>query len=276
MKRLGILTTCVVVFLCGEVFGTNLVIREYDAKRHDRFYVGDDKAFIGDPLDWSGVSRTQRDVSGAVSYWVTMISPTYFVSANHWSPGAGETVRFYEGNDPAGPTHDYTIASWGHRVTTDRDLYIGKLTESLDPSHNICYYPVLELPSRDDYLDRDLFVYGMPDRVGHNTVDSIDSNDDMWFYYDDLSDPDEAKTVSGNSGGPSFIVCDGALALVGTHHYSCGDSFVPEHIDNLNYWMSDDGSDERVTVVPEPATLSLVAICLGMLVTRRKLRRRSI
>ena len=43
--------------------------------RNDRFYAGADKAFIGQPYDWSGVGLSSN------GSWATMISPTYFVSA---------------------------------------------------------------------------------------------------------------------------------------------------------------------------------------------------
>ncbi len=285
MKRITItsISLCLVVFFCVEASWANLTIREFDAKRHDRFYVdvgGGAKAFIAEGYNFSGTGKASDNK------WVTMISPTYFVSASHWhpDPSTGETITFYENNDPSGATHTHTIANWGYDVLPDGsggspnyDLWIGKLTEPVDTDKIACY-SVLELPSTSDYIGRDLFVYGKPDRVGHNTIDFIDTSggdDDkhMWFYYDTPGDPDEAMTETGDSGGASFTVCDGALTLIGIHHYGetdGGDSFIPLYIDALNGWMEADGSDERVTVVPEPATMILLSIgAMGMIIRRR-------
>ncbi len=275
MKRVVIVVLCLAVLFCAEISWANLQIREFDAKRHDRFYVSGDKAFIGEGYDFSGTGKAS-DVK-----WVTMISPTYFVSASHWHSSPGATVTFYENNDPSGATSTHTIANWGHNVLPDGasnyDLWIGKLTEPID-TDKIAYYPVLELPSTGDYIGRDLFVYGKPDRVGHNTISSIDTsggvNDKhMWFYYNTPTDPDEAMTQTGDSGGASFTVCDGALTLIGIHHYGVSsgiDSFIPLYIDELNGWMEADGSDERVTVVPEPATMILLSLGAIGLIRRRR------
>ena len=281
MKRVSIISIslCLVVFFCVEASWADLQIREFDAKRHDRFHVGGDKAFIGEGYDFSGVGKDANDL------WATMISPTYFVSSSHFRPGSGATVTFYENNDPSGATHEHTVADWGRPVLPDGpdespnyDLWIGKLTTPID-TDKVAYYSVLELPSTDDYIDRDILVYGQPDLVGHNTISYIDTlggvNDKhMWFYYNTPTDPDEAMTQNGDSGGPSFMVWDGALTLIGTHHYgisSGGDSFIPLYIDGLNAWMAADGSDERVTVVPEPATMILLSIgVMGMIIRRRR------
>ncbi len=290
MKRITItsISFCLVVFFCVEASWANLTIREFDENRHDRFYVdvgGGDKAFIAEGYDFSG---TGKDDSTS-HHWVTMISPTYFVSASHWHPGAGATITFYENNDPSGATHEHTVADWGgfggHDVLPDGaggypnyDLWIGKLTEPVDTDKIACY-SVLELSSTDDYIDRDLFVYGKPDRVGHNTIGSIDTSGGLYdkhmrFDYNTLTDPDEAMTEPGDSGGASFTVCNGVLTLIGIHHYgeTIGrDSFVPLYIDELNGWMAGDGSDERVTVVPEPATMILLSIgAMGMIIRRRR------
>src|SRR5271163_2930070 len=60
-----------------------------DPQQYARFYSGSDKAFIGQAYNWSGV--------GSDGYsWATMISPTFFISANHDHPGS--TLTFYSGN----------------------------------------------------------------------------------------------------------------------------------------------------------------------------------
>src|SRR5262245_30867025 len=55
---------------------------------YDRFDITDRSntgaTFIGAAFNWSGVGQT---VNGQ---WGTMISPSFFVSANHFHPGIGE------------------------------------------------------------------------------------------------------------------------------------------------------------------------------------------
>ena len=103
----------------------DMLIRAHEAQRHDRFYAGADKAFLGQAFDWSGVGK-------AGGRWVTMVSPSYFLSAAHYAPSAGSVVTFYEGNDGSTP-HTYTVAAGGQQITVNgvkTDLWLGKLTTS--------------------------------------------------------------------------------------------------------------------------------------------------
>jgi len=125
----------------------------------------------GSPYVWSGVGRvvpTAQDLvtppSGSPyynDYWATMISPSFFVSAFHFHPQIGDTVRFYYGNDAsgtAGTYEDVTVAG-GEAVEdfsntsgpfgADGDLWIGKLSTPV--SSNVTKYPILSLPSISDY-----------------------------------------------------------------------------------------------------------------------------
>jgi hypothetical protein len=71
------------------------------------------------------------------------------------------------------------------------------------------------------------------------------------------------------------VVEGGSLALVGIHFTNSGavynlansgDSFIPFYINQLNANMS---GGEQVTVVPEPATLSLLVLGAVVLVRRK-------
>jgi hypothetical protein len=73
----ALLAGAVLAWLVGTPLPAAMDIRVYDPARHDRFYAGpapDDT--LRDAGDWSGVGQ-----SGVT--WATMVSPTFFLSANH-------------------------------------------------------------------------------------------------------------------------------------------------------------------------------------------------
>jgi hypothetical protein len=253
----------------------NMDILQLNPARHDRFYVGADKAFIGTNYNWSGVGR---GTSGA---WLTMISPTYFVSAAHWHPGPGETITFWEGSSNGTPTHTYAVASGGYQTTNGpgaSDLWLGRLTAPLDAAHRIVTYPVLKQASDAEYLKRELFAYGAPHRVGRNLIDSIidytvEGGNTRLVKFDytvtnSTVGGDECHLIVGDSGGPAFVACNGELALIGTAYTTSdtspfptnpmwsGDAFVPFYIDQLNAHMTNGEQVRTVTITPTPERLA--------------------
>ena len=241
----------------------NLYIDEYNAARHDRFYEGEDGDFIGEGYDFSGVGHTS-------SYrWVTMISPTYFLTATHHLPAVGSTVTFYEGNVKSDEfKHDYVVDDYFVTFELEglpSDLTLGRLVvpadqrEAILPEDNIGYYPIIS-PDAYDYIGADVFVYGKADIVGMNDITTTYAWKDYWtasytkytyvaaYLYDPSASGkggDEAYVVTGDSGAPSFVMSDGQLALAGTHYFISGyppptegssffgDSFAPEYLDQL-------------------------------------------
>jgi hypothetical protein len=239
----------------------SMYIHEYDSLRHDRFSESDSAAFIGEGYDFSGVGHTSGN------RWVTMISPTYFVSAAHRFPIPGTTVTFYEGNEKSDEfAHQYVIDDftvtmfWNGQPS---DLKVGKLvvpdgrTEAILPEEKIAWYPVIST-EEFSYGKAELFVCGLADRVGKNSIDKICSLDNrdaenrritqvMEFAFAPDQEigfgADEAYLMTGDSGGPSFVVIDEKLALAGIHYYNygpnpvigcaSGDSFVPAYLDQL-------------------------------------------
>jgi hypothetical protein len=119
---------------------------------------------------------------------------------------------------------------------------------------------VLQFPSVHDYSGRIIFVNGKPDRVGRNRISGVPSSV-MRYYYDPYASKntvgaDEAYLASGDSGGPSFTVVGGALALLGTHSANTGgpppvspayseDSFLPSYIN----WLDGQMTGQQVAVV---------------------------
>lgn len=290
------LTVVAAVLLCG-VFGSgefalgdtylqgvgNDHSREF---KHDRFYTGADKAFHAAAYDFSGVGRSSD------GRWATMISPRYFVSARHSHPSTNgsTTVTFYEGNTKSSGGHTYTVDSWSFRTSyggDGSDLWLGRLTGDIPAAADIAYYPVLDLDSDSDYVDRLIYTYGRPDRVGLNNIDQVHTRSVgsskgrvIDFDFDAVGGAGESESylMSGDSGGPTFTVWDGALALLGIHWYNTGtappdpgdysgDSFVPYYISQLNDNMD---FGQSVTTVPEPASIILLTLgAMGLLRRRR-------
>jgi hypothetical protein len=247
--------------------------------RSDRFYTGADRAFVGEAFDWSGVGRSSN---GA---WITMISPTHFVSANHYHPNAGDTITFFEGNTLVGRSHAYTVDSFGYDTSyggQSSDLWLGRLTTPLVAKHRIATYPVLALGSDGAYTDMFMYAYGYPNRVGTSRIGAIVDDFEIgrtrtmrfWFHATEGTGtgPTDCHLIGGDSGGPSFVLVGGRLALVGVHFTTndtngvpdpedswpfgfgwSGDSFVPFYIAQLDANMG----AERVRVVRSRADFSL-------------------
>lgn len=257
----------------ASVAAAAMTVQSFAPEKHERFYNLPDpaKAFIGDPHDWSGVGRSSR--------WATMISPSYFLSADHHHPPLG-SLYFYLSNDPTGPVETRTIAS-GQQIA-GTDLWLGQLASPV--SSDVAKYPVLLLPDHSDYDDLEIFTFGQSDsavpetnvRLGRNNIDpdSFDSYGESpgsigIVYTYDFDNPgglgdDESYLQTGDSGGPSFAIYQGAPALVGIHWFIddepdvdfSGDTFVPDYIGQINAAMV----GEQLTVVPAPGTAVLLAL----------------
>ena len=281
--RPPLLISSLALLLLAPFARADLTVQTLQPYRQDRFYtatgLNPPKAFLGQAFDWSGVGQ-----STTTGTWATMISPTYFLSANHFHPGTGETLTFYQDNTTDHP-HSYTVAAGGLAINSGgtTDLWLGQLTSPIPSADHITSYPVLDLPTHSNYLGLEIYVNGKPNRVGRNNIDSFDtySNTNIMLYdYNTLTGlgADEAYIEPGDSGGPSFYNAYGALALVGLHFVnegpvapglSSGDTFVPDYISQLDAAMV---GDQVLTVAPEPAALSLLALGALSLLSRRRPR----
>lgn len=262
------------ILLLASADSFALYLNQYQANVNGRFYAGADRAFIGDGLDWSGVNNGPS--------WATMISPTYFLSAAHYHPGAGAQLNFYSGNDLSVAPETRTVDNFGFQTTLNSgtsDIWLGRLTTPVSAS--IAKYPILKLPSESDYIGQSLFVYGHGSRygagnlVGLNKISVVDTlyynTRESEFFFNGNSGPATAALIGGDSGGPSFVEYAGQLALVGIHYWSCGtsfgacqgDSFVPFYSDQIAAAM---GTEQLTYVgaVPEPA--SWVMMFTGLVV----------
>ena len=197
MKRPSLLAVGLLLCSCG-LASAAMVVQGYNPANHDRFYVGADKAFIGDPYNWSGVG-----VNGFAS-WATMISPDYFISANHSHPADGSTLTFYYSNDPNGGYETATVDSG--QYIGDADVWLGKLSAPV--SSNVAKYPVLSLPSLSAYVGLTVDTFGLSNssiasqnqRLGRNVI-TVDTAAVFEYNYDAPGlGADESLATSGDSG----------------------------------------------------------------------------
>ncbi len=272
----------------------DLIVRGYnaaDAGVHDRFV--NDAAFIGGGHDWSGVTSGMAGSSGAG--WATMISPTYFLSANHYRPSNGTDLTFYHTNDTAGGSDTRTVMNG---MSLGGDLFLGRLTSAV--SSDVAIYPILN-PSLA--LGSEIHVMGLASttdkgrnqRMGRNVIERVEHDFDTGigigdiFTYDYDSTggvgDDEARLAGQDSGGPSFVIHDGAPALVGVHWFiysddvdgewgdsptGSGDSFVPGYITEINDALAGSGESITIAGVPEPSSFFLAALFCGRTMIGRR------
>ncbi|MGF1484588.1 MAG: hypothetical protein ACFBZ8_09505 [Opitutales bacterium] len=212
----------------------------YDPARHDRFYEGADRDFLGEAVDLSGVGRR----AGSAGRWGTLIAPNVYVAADHFAPVVGDTLRFYADNSADGVFEERTVISiqriFEGDVTTD--LQIGFLNTPV--SDAIATYPIAVLPNNFSYRQAQIYVLGRSNtsdsltniRLGRAIIKSFGStsigtlvdgmtvvtNTSQTYTFDQDEaaaefGPDAALPVLFDSGGPAFLVIDGQLALVGLH-----------------------------------------------------------
>lgn len=233
----------------------DLTVAGYEDRLHDRFYVGADRAFIGEPYNWSGVGRLY-DPTATGGNWksFTMISDNWFITANHFRPvrgddpaGASPMVRFYRSNDPNGEYWESPLAMSGNNYAGTRigntDLWVGRLAET--PPDWVLRYPLAkrhEATNWLSYTDNDLFVFGQDSprsatsvRVGRNEVDLLGAVGNYEWDYDPPAGfgPDEAQTQGGDSGSPSFFLTGTVPVLAGVHTLVNYDTGLSSRLDEI-------------------------------------------
>jgi hypothetical protein len=287
--RVGLFTLLCV--WASSAFAQMYIAGNPNPQRYSRFYSGDDKAFIGQAFDWSGVGQSDNGP------WATMISPQYFITAWHWPANTSAHITFCEGNTLAGGTHSYAVDTSFYFSPTyngqPADVYVGKLVEPIPEADHIAHYPVLTLPNNSDYVGLPIYNYGNWNQVGRNVISKIEVYPEgaengwgMFFNYDQPGvGPDETYLINGDSGAPSFAVVNGKLALLGEHFSTYGtsgqipydpgppkasdgswwsvDGFLPSYVDQIDGALP---ADHRITkVVPEPSTTLLLAVATAIL-----------
>lgn len=238
----------VAVIMVLSVSGrSELIVRNYSSGRHDRFYIGIDKNFVGASYDFSGVGLSSS------GNWATLVTDNSFLSSAHRHPVPGETVTFWATNDLAGASYTYTVKG-GTRIGMS-DLWLGWFDSTVTVNSSIIRYQVPVLVARKDFIGLELYNYGKPHRVGRNVLDKIVPAQigntigvTALYDYDNKDVPsvggDETWLKAGDSGAPSFAVLNSRLVFIGTHwavsHNPFGsiDTFIPVYVDHINRVLS--------------------------------------
>jgi hypothetical protein len=216
---------------------------------YDRFYqpsapTDPPKDFIGQDYDWSGIGRAADTAA-----WAIMISDTYYLTVAHYHPLDGSTVVFYSGNDLSQPSFSAAVErgdafQTGFDVGAGPDLTIGKL--AVAPPSSIKRYPLFSAQlgaSPPSYELPQTFIVGAHPNstsfnmaVGRNEITTGYNTDHLTWTYDTDGTGlgnGEAQTVGGDSGGPTFNVVSGQLAIAGTHSQINNDQNVSYNLQDI-------------------------------------------
>ena len=273
-----------------------LIVNGFDQERHDRF--ADSPSFIGSVYNWSGVGQ-----STSTGRWATLISDSFFLSATHARPAAGETIRFHASNDPGGNYVDRIVSSFSRQLGRS-DLWLGKLSASVDPlADRINSFAI----AGSNVSGRTVFMFGQASgppgqnqRVGTNRIDYRlsdyqshnlgASTGDVYYSPYNPGVADDALFAVGDSGAPSFVVIDEQPVLAGIHWFRAsgigsGDSAVDAHITGITGALAEFGETPTllsvtrrgrggrrggVAAVPEPALPALALLLLQGSTHRRR------
>lgn len=274
-----------------------LSLQGYNADNHHRFAAPvDPHDFIGATNNWTGVGLE----SGGSTRWATMISSTYFISAEHAAPTVGNDIVFHTDNNPGGTTVTREVLSITQVGSTD--LVIGKLSSA--PGPTIAIYSVAADATTTGgfassvYSDREAFVVGRDVgtsttsfRVGRNELDGFGEFEDTPTIGDAITfdddrftgaslGVDEAFLISGDSGAPLFVTMGDDLVLTGVNWFTnpaadgnprySGSTFVPNYISAINVILGVGGESLTLVSVPEPSTLLLLGMSTVSLFRRRR------
>jgi len=265
------------------------------ADSNDRF--DNDPNFIADSFDLSGVGLNGN------GRWLTMLSRNVYATAEHFKPGTGSSVTFFETNDPNGPTATRSVTSDTQQVGTDTDIFLGTLDSALPTSFNFYDFATEDINSapggpgsfsQSRFNGENAYVFGRSNSgvsypteqdywVGRNVLDQFfsgaqaaNNTGDAIGATDDRETTDavsfEAQLETGDSGGPLFVDDSGSLTMVGANWFtgtSGGeDVFGASYFGNYDAEIQDfiDANE-----VPEPA---VYALALGSLALAGALRKR--
>lgn len=265
---------CLFGFINGVVMSlalADMTVVGYSSARHDRFYPGSDRAFLAEGVDFSGVGRP----SNANDAWATLISPSFFVSAKHWHPAVGDTLRFYYTNNRNGGYEERTVIG-GYQpdsdlstTSVDGDVWIGRLSAPV--SSRVAKYALLDNVLNDSLAESNLLGQKMwefgrnsplnpspiREAVGRNTISGVNRFSVSHGYetigqYGTLGQ-DEALAIAGDSGSPAFITINNQPVLLGARWTGTSSSYNGSVAGQINSYISTiSGGTESATFITIP------------------------
>ena len=270
---------------------------------NDRY--ANDAQFIADQFDLSGVGINSQ----SSQRWATMVSKNVYITADHFAPGVGSTVTFYETNDPNGA---FTTRS----ITADReqigatDLFVGTLNAPLGDDFSFYDFATEDIPDFSSFLNSsyaganaylvgrsptNTFPKDQQFAVGRNRLDAwfgevdntggstgnigdaigsvVQGSGDTGFV------PSEAFLQPGDSGAPLFVDSGmGDLTIVGINWFT-SNTEADGSGDDLNGQTYVGNYDLEIQAfidanpVPEPGTTGAL-LALGIVAYTLAIRRR--
>lgn len=262
-----------------------IFVRDYTDATNDRFT--NDASFIMSQFNLSGVGRTDA------GDWVTAIAPNVVIGATH--ANVTGNAMFFPGNDPTATPVARAIS--GGMQIPGTDLYVASLAQDLPNSiqhYNFAGEALSGTPgtatsiffdNAGSFQDMNAYIVGVspavdPGRsnfafqaVGRNRVTHYSENvqflgytdaDSMLLFFDGVGDANvvqhEAKLVSGDSGAPTFVEVNGQLVLLGINSFvantpnTSGIAYTGNQVAAINGFIA------SVNPVPEPGTITMLAL----------------
>lgn len=267
-----------------------LDIDDASAALNDRF--ANNPSFIMNDYDLSGVGRAGG------GQWGTLVSKNVFISAFHFRPTVGSSLRFNETNNPAGAslTREVTAAE----QVSGSDIWIGVLDSPLPSGYVVYEFATENIVTEADFIasvyhDENAFLIGQSPNAyipsqdvaaGRNVLDGWDESVTALgatgpaitsdIETEDFDVTYEAGVVVGDSGAPLFVDLDGdnTLRLLGTNWYNDFDDDDVQILNGFAYLGNYSTQIQNyidANPVPEPSGITVLAIG-GVVFLRRRRR----
>lgn len=223
-----------------------------------------DPAFVGLNYDFSGVGWQSSNTGSWRNLGVTLISPMHFAQATHVNFSYTNTTYTFANRDNVlvsrsigGTLNKADIASSG--IGLPADARVVRLDRGFTPSDKVTVYRLLDVGSVNNATNYPAVLMGHDGsssnwqrRVALSSVSLSDETNNK-IYFNTITPPVNHATayVSGDSGHPSFLVYEGNLHFVGTHHYAnlADENWMhPTGFPGVNAFLSADGYALRWTI----------------------------
>lgn len=283
--------TVIISLAVGLIVSTvnGIDIDNFDELTNDRF--ANDSSFVLAGRDLSGIGRSSDN------RWASLVSRNVFLSSNHFHPGIGATVTFFETNDPNGNSFSTTVTSGQQIVSTGpdaSDIWAGVLDTPVPAGY--AFYPFAQADSGATFTGTNHFMFGRSPSagpvienvaVGTNSFTTYGANVTAQGTTDEplLSDDNQLLATSfealvevGDSGAPTLAEINGNLTIVGTNWIVASvDGGVLPSVNASGFAYTGDHSRAIQDVInanpiPEPQVFALISgvAALTLVFSRRR------